>query len=664
MNKSTGGLFRAIATRAVIAVIPAAMVSAYASGIFVSPPRMASFEVLPVAEIVVAPNTVGVAESPLYGMTQGEIDAQLDQLQAIGVQSIRVFVPWGLIEQQDNTYDWSLLDKVMTAAAARNMGVMAEINATPNWAAVDPSNPSFPPGSSTPNTAAFVNFVQAFTAHQVTVNGSVVNYASIVSAYEIWNEPNFQQFSNPIDPEAYAALLKAVYPIIKTGTLLVPPLDPTATVVAGAVGATQTGPFTLDPVTYVQRMLDAGAGPYFDALSFHPYSNEIPFSGDCPTCTPNILTPREQLDAIKALIGLSKTIWISEYGVASTDAGGYAQQAAWLTDLLDTWQTYSQAGPVFIYTGRDQAGSTDPGANMGLWTDSGGKKFYTVNGVTYSVSDQLAAWIAAHPQVPNVPNPPVVNPIAALLQALAAQVQAFVNAIVTAITNFFSGLGGAAAVNATAQTLALSVASVESTDAAGLAAKSDASAVDATDATAKDGKEAAKTATETTATEETATDETAVVKPAAVETAVVETPAEVTKTPAVPAVTETETGTTVPAKTAETTTGTTTEPASGASGTPSSSTPSTGTSTETGTKSGEAGDTGKTGDAGKSSDADTAGKAGKDGDHKKDGSSRHSDGKDGTAASVTEVKAKTETVTAGVTAGAEGASDSAGGDAS
>ncbi|MDT4999943.1 MAG: polysaccharide biosynthesis protein PslG, partial [Mycobacterium sp.] len=75
MNKCRGTLFRAIATRAVIAVIPAAMVSAYASGIFVTPPRMAAYEYVQVADITDTPNTIGMAESPLYGMSQADINA-------------------------------------------------------------------------------------------------------------------------------------------------------------------------------------------------------------------------------------------------------------------------------------------------------------------------------------------------------------------------------------------------------------------------------------------------------------------------------------------------------------------------------------------------------------------------------------------------------------
>ena len=98
MIKTRDGLLRTVATRAVIGVLPAAMVSAYASGIFISPPRIASYEFTPVAEITAAPTTVGIAASNLYGMSATDIDAQLDQMQAIGVQNIRVFVPWGLVE--------------------------------------------------------------------------------------------------------------------------------------------------------------------------------------------------------------------------------------------------------------------------------------------------------------------------------------------------------------------------------------------------------------------------------------------------------------------------------------------------------------------------------------------------------------------------------------
>ncbi|MCV7420880.1 hypothetical protein H7K45_10055, partial [Mycobacterium yunnanensis] len=96
MTKVSQGFFKAVATRGVIAAIPVAMASAYASNLMVpTPPRIAAYEFQQVAEITVSPDTVGVAASPLYGQTKAQIDQQLSDMQALGIQNIRVFVPWG-----------------------------------------------------------------------------------------------------------------------------------------------------------------------------------------------------------------------------------------------------------------------------------------------------------------------------------------------------------------------------------------------------------------------------------------------------------------------------------------------------------------------------------------------------------------------------------------
>jgi hypothetical protein len=314
-------------------------------------------------------------------------------------------------------YNWSHIDDIMSAAAARNMGVLAEVNATPLWAGPNPNAPGFPIGADTPNVEKFTEFMQDF----------VVRYGETVSAYEIWNEPNYSQFSNPIDPEAYAALLAAVYPVIKE-------LDATATVVAGAVGATQNSPFTMDPVQFVQRMLAAGAGDFFDALSVHPYGEEIKYSESCPTCEPTMLTPREQVEAIMGMLE-GKKVWITEYGLPTTPGGPWteADQAAFIKDLLDHWQTYGEdvVGPIFLYTGRDTPNPANP-TNVhdyyGLWTEDG-----TLKPAGQMLKDWLEAYQPQEPGEPGEPGGPgqVLNPIAQFLSAV-------VQAIAQAIANFFA----------------------------------------------------------------------------------------------------------------------------------------------------------------------------------------------------------------------------------
>ena len=494
MKKSPQNWFKAVATRGVIAAIPVAMASAYASNLFVpTPPRIAAYEFQQVAEITVSPDTVGVAASPLYGQTKAQIDQQLSDMQALGIQNIRVFVPWGLVDffgpSEPGSFSWSTLDLVMQSAKEHDMGVLAEVNSTPPYAMT-----AGVLGSGTPDPAAFAAFMTKF----------VTKYGDTVSAYEIWNEPNSIQFSSPIDPAAYAALLKAAYQAIK-------PLDPTATIVAGAVGHTQTwGNLTMDPVDFVKAMIaaDPTIGQYFDALSYHPYDENLPFSQG--NQAPIGWASDTAFNQLKDLIALfpTKKVWISEFGVPTysyTDANGVVhtitqdQQEKMIADLINTWgAAFGQnAGPIFLYTGRDTAtGSPDPEANFGLWDMLGQPKEV--------ITEFLAQWLKDHPQnstTPTTPGQPtpVVNPLAALLQAIsqqfqaiaaqfqgiAAQFQAAVAAFAQNISNFFAALSGAPAVTTSAP-LTLRVASVAASDTTGAG-------------------DDVKTATETTATETTET---------------------------------------------------------------------------------------------------------------------------------------------------------------
>jgi hypothetical protein len=346
-----------------------ALLSAYVTDVVSSAPRPTPVDYVKVAEIIEAPSTVGMSDSALIYKSQADVEKNLDEMNAMGVKNIRVLVPWAVIEQSDNSFAWSQMDMVMSAAAARNLGVLADINSTPLWAAP----PYTYPGAGTPPTAQFAEFLQ-----QV-----IIRYGSAISAYEIWNEPNFVLFYQPIDPASYSALLQTAYSVIKnpvTG-------DPTATVVAGALGAGFSTWFTMSPVEFVKGMMNAGAGDYFDALSFHPYQESLPFSQG--HAYPGLGTPLEQLDAMKTLIGPTKSLWLTEYGLA-TSRVSEQQQAAYIQDLLDSWQSYGQAGPVFLYTTRDaQTGSTNPEDTFGLWRTDGTPK---------PAAQTVLNWTSAHPQ--------------------------------------------------------------------------------------------------------------------------------------------------------------------------------------------------------------------------------------------------------------------------
>jgi len=338
-----------VARRALTALIPLAVICAYAAQL-VQP--VTHTAVTPTAEIVSAPSTIGMADSSLYGMSKQDIDTTLDMLQAMGVQDVRVYIPWVYTQPLPNQYNWAPIDDIMNAAKARNMGVLAMVNSTPVWAGTAGNFP----GAKTPDPVAYANFMT-----QVATR-----YGKTISAYEVWNEVNCVCFYDPISPSSYTELLKAAYPAIKAA-------DPTATVIAAGLGSVFTvNGITMNPVDYVNAMYAAGAKNYFDALAFHPYQETLKFSDGENV----LLSPFTQIQKIYDLMAANgdglKKIWITEYGVPTNNVSEHTQ-AEFIKNLIETWQTMSAngqlfGGPIFIYTTRDdQPGSGKFGVFYADW---------------------------------------------------------------------------------------------------------------------------------------------------------------------------------------------------------------------------------------------------------------------------------------------------------
>jgi hypothetical protein len=334
-------------------VIGAATVAVSAFGATAMTPtlRPVSMDVAEMAAIDESNTTIGIADSDLYFESYEQIDAALDEMQAMGVNTVRIGIPWAGINPVEGYYDWSQSDYLINAADERGMGILAVITTTPTYQQNGSGVYSEPI-----DPAAYGEFAGM----------AAERYAGKVGAYEIWNEPNAAPYYGPTpDPAGYTELLQAAYPAIKAA-------DPEATVVGGVVGSTITyGNLTLNPVTFVDQMYDAGAQGYFDALSFHPYQYTTPFSmgGYHPD------SPLNQLDDIHDLMVANgdgdKLIWASEYG-QPTAVSSEAEQAAYLEDMLTTWREIGYTGPAFVYTLEDDlTGSTNPEDTFGLIRDDG-----------------------------------------------------------------------------------------------------------------------------------------------------------------------------------------------------------------------------------------------------------------------------------------------------
>lgn len=306
-----------------------------------------------VVESTDSSTVIGVADSNLYDLDQNELAARLSKLQSLGVTSLRVGVPWVYIQPTGTVYDWTRMDNLVETASSMGFTITGAITGTPPWAGMLLAG--------APNPPAFADFAGAVAGR----------YGTQISTYEIWNEPNGVIFYAPVSAASYTELLKGAYTSIKAA-------QPSATVLAGALGATTTLPgITLSPQEFLAQMYDAGAAGHFDALSFHPYHQTLPFStGTGITNSP--LEQIQQLYAIMAANGDSDLrIWATEFGTATTPGWGVteAEQAALLRDFITGWSRLAYAGPAFVYTTQDIAsGVLNHEFNFGLFSSNGAPK--------------------------------------------------------------------------------------------------------------------------------------------------------------------------------------------------------------------------------------------------------------------------------------------------
>lgn len=343
--------------RTVAAALTAALVCTATTGSYsVAPPTASRGQVYAIPVVLTgavdeAPTTLGVADSTLYALSDADIDITLDRLKNMGVNDIRIAVPWVYVQPQDNeNYNWAKMDYVVHAASERGMNIVGVISGTPTWAGF-PLN-----GHSAP--ADYARFAGA-------VAGRYNDTSTIgaINDYEIWNEPNGALFYNPVDAAAYTRMLQAAYPAIKAN-------NPDAVVIAGVLGAVKTiSGLSLAPQRFLAQMYDAGAEGYFDALSYHPYHYTLPFS--LGTGITN--SPLEQVKALRALMDANGDadlkIWATEYGLPTNWPITQTQQAAFIHDFVVSWQNVAGAGPMFIYTARDSyTGGFDDEQNFGLFT--------------------------------------------------------------------------------------------------------------------------------------------------------------------------------------------------------------------------------------------------------------------------------------------------------
>jgi hypothetical protein len=326
----------------------------------------------------VAPNptngtggTTGTVEGPIPGLRADQLgvatgvrlftastqqtDDDIAGIAAAKAKWVRTAVRWDLVEpERASSDDWTKADQIVDQARAAGLSLILDINGTPKWAR-----------KAGTGTATFPEDLQTYADFAEKV---ATRYRGKVGAYELGNEPNhLKSFATP-DASKYAQVLKLSYPLIKAA-------DPAAKVLTGGLGGTRAKKGNIPGDVFLADLYKAGAKPYFDGVSYHPYTYPLLPSEDTGSRGWS-----RMLKARQTMVDNGdgeKQIWVTEFGAPTGGPNPVDQQkqAAIMHDAFSLWAGYSWAGPFCWFDLRDKGTDTsDHGNFFGLYTNDGQPK--------------------------------------------------------------------------------------------------------------------------------------------------------------------------------------------------------------------------------------------------------------------------------------------------
>jgi hypothetical protein len=220
------------------------------------------------------------------------------------------YFPWCYIQGSDKArYDWEHADLVANAARDAGVTLLARLDGVPQWAR--------PPGTTwryldSAHYADYGDFVFAFVSH----------FKGRIAYYIIWNEPNSsaEWGQRPPDPAAYAALLAVAYKRAKEA-------DPNCVVLLAGLAPNlerEGSPVAMNDLTYLDRLYDTGAAPYFDAVAVHAYGLKAPPSDPADPRKLNFARAEEIHSVMVKRGDAAKPVYITEGGWNDSPRWSYA----------------------------------------------------------------------------------------------------------------------------------------------------------------------------------------------------------------------------------------------------------------------------------------------------------------------------------------------------
>lgn len=234
---------------------------------------------------------------------------QLNLAKLAGARYVRVDAGWATLEPDHNGVRngpyITKMDRLVDAAQERDLRLIITVWSTPCWASSAPAS-----ARQGCRGAWWERGVQTYpprdpAEYADAIRFLVDRYRGRVAAWEVWNEPDLQEFFRTDRPAAeYAALLRHAYRAGKQA-------HPGATVLGGSLSGADAD--------FTRRLYAQGVKGHFDAWSIHPYS------GDRSPLHPGYGSHVENsfvrgVPAVRNVLvqnGNPKPLWLTEFGWSS-----------------------------------------------------------------------------------------------------------------------------------------------------------------------------------------------------------------------------------------------------------------------------------------------------------------------------------------------------------
>ncbi|MFJ8463588.1 cellulase family glycosylhydrolase [Streptomyces swartbergensis] len=303
----------------------------------------------------------------LVRLSDEDLGAALDDAAEVGVRWVRTDLSWENIQPDGpDEFRWGLFDRVVTAAAERDLEVLPILVSTPRWARPagctdEQCRPADP--------EAFAGFAAA-AASRYAPRG--------IHTWEVWNEPNLINAWKPTpDATTYTTVLRATSEALRR-------TDPTSYIILGGLSSTDTGGGNLSHTDFLADVSARDGHRLVDAVGYHPYT--YPYLASAKTSWG---TPWEQInrtrDSLRGVLSAHGTpdlpVWITEFGAPTNGPGTTSdgrpetigtttthvteeRQASIAADAVRTAAATPHVGALFWYAARDLGTDTSSNENF------------------------------------------------------------------------------------------------------------------------------------------------------------------------------------------------------------------------------------------------------------------------------------------------------------